>query len=174
MSEIKNNDKADANELILDLENTEDFEISLSDDELLLSEVTEPKPEATRVSEEVANDLNISFSLNEVVETAENNVISSPKPKGKGKPALGSVNSGAIGASFIEVKEELKKTTKLTDKPVAEKVAIFSTKNVTWNEVGKVYRGYNIVTKEQADKWLTRDHARVATPEEVAKEFGVN
>jgi hypothetical protein len=38
--------------------------------------------------------------------------------------------------------------------------------------VGKVYRGYNIVTKEQADKWLTRDHIRLATPEEVAQEFG--
>jgi hypothetical protein len=32
-------------------------------------------------------------------------------------------------------------------------------------------QGYNIVTKEQADKWLTRDHTRLATPEEVAKEF---
>jgi hypothetical protein len=38
--------------------------------------------------------------------------------------------------------------------------------------VGKVYRGYNIVEKDAADKWLTRSHIRMATPEEVAKEFG--
>jgi hypothetical protein len=51
-------------------------------------------------------------------------------------------------------------------------VALFSTKNVTWSEVGKVYRGYNIVEKDAAEKWLTRSHIRIATPEEVAKEFG--
>jgi hypothetical protein len=38
--------------------------------------------------------------------------------------------------------------------------------------VGKVYRGYNIVEKDAAEKWLTRSHIRTATPEEVAKEFG--
>ena len=51
-------------------------------------------------------------------------------------------------------------------------VAVHSTKNVSWSEVGKVYRGYNIVTPQQAEKWLTRNHIRLATPEEVAKEFG--
>ena len=50
-------------------------------------------------------------------------------------------------------------------------VAIHSTKNVSWSGVGKVYRGYNIVTPEQAEKWLERSHVRLATPEEVAKEF---
>jgi hypothetical protein len=38
--------------------------------------------------------------------------------------------------------------------------------------VGKVYTGINIVEKDAADKWLTRSHITVATPEEVAKEFG--
>ena len=52
-------------------------------------------------------------------------------------------------------------------------VAVFSTKNVTWNGVGKVYRGYNIVTQEEADLWATRSHISIATPEEVAKEFGL-
>lgn len=55
----------------------------------------------------------------------------------------------------------------------SDKVAVHSTRNVTWNGVGKVYTGYNIVTQEQADKWLTRDHIRLATPQEVAKEFGL-
>jgi hypothetical protein len=28
------------------------------------------------------------------------------------------------------------------------------------------------VTKQAADKWTTRDHIRIATPEEVARDFG--
>ena len=52
------------------------------------------------------------------------------------------------------------------------KVALYSTKSVRWEEVGTLNRGYNIVTQKQADKWLTRSHVRVATPEEVQKAFG--
>lgn len=51
-------------------------------------------------------------------------------------------------------------------------VAIHSTKNVLWPGIGEVTRGYNIVTQEVAEKWLTRSHIRSATPEEVAREFG--
>jgi hypothetical protein len=54
-----------------------------------------------------------------------------------------------------------------------ETVAIHSTKNVTWPNIGKVYRGYNIVDRAIANKWLTRNHIREASPEEVAREFGV-
>ncbi len=55
----------------------------------------------------------------------------------------------------------------------ADTVAVFSTRNVSWNGVGKVVTGYNIVSKVQAEKWLTRNHVRLATPEEVAKGFGL-
>jgi len=51
-------------------------------------------------------------------------------------------------------------------------VALYSTRNVTWSGVGQVSKGYNIVTKQAADKWITRDHIRIATPEEVARDFG--
>jgi DNA-binding protein H-NS len=70
------------------------------------------------------------------------------------------------------------KVTKPEPKPAAKKaakkdtVAVHSTRNVTWNGVGKVYTGYNIVTKEAADQWVKRDHIRLATPEEVAREYG--
>ena len=105
-----------------------------------------------------------------IVEAApvEADVISAPKPAPATKPGLGYVGNGAMGSTNVP------KTNSKPAKPVVkevEKVAIHSTKNVTWSEVGKVYRGYNIVTKDQADKWLTRDHTRLATPEEVAKEF---
>ena len=84
--------------------------------------------------------------------------------------ALGAVAEGVIGATTAAVAAPRKKNSKSQEKK--ETVAIHSTKNVTWSEVGKVYRGYNIVEKDAADKWLTRSHIRMATPEEVAKEFG--
>jgi hypothetical protein len=84
--------------------------------------------------------------------------------------ALGAVAEGVIGATTAAVASPRKKNSKPEEKK--ETVAIHSTKNVTWSEVGKVYRGYNIVEKDAADKWLTRSHIRMATPEEVAKEFG--
>lgn len=84
--------------------------------------------------------------------------------------ALGSVADGVIGATTAVKAAPRKKSAKPEEKK--ETVAIFSTKNVTWPEVGKVYRGYNIVEKDAAEKWLTRSHIRSASPEEVAKEFG--
>jgi hypothetical protein len=56
---------------------------------------------------------------------------------------------------------------------VYDKVAIYSSRNVFWQEVGRVSKGYNIMTKDQADLWLTRNHTRLVTPLEVAKEFGI-
>jgi hypothetical protein len=84
--------------------------------------------------------------------------------------ALGSVAEGVIGATKAPRAPERKKSSKAAENK--ETVALYSTKNVTWSEVGKVNRGYNIVEKDAADKWLTRPHIRIATPEEVAKEFG--
>jgi hypothetical protein len=61
---------------------------------------------------------------------------------------------------------------RLLMKEKQELVALFSTRNVFWQGVGKINFGYNIVTRSNADKWLTRNHVREATPEEVVKEFG--
>jgi hypothetical protein len=84
--------------------------------------------------------------------------------------ALGAVAEGVIGATTAPIAPERKKSSKAAEKK--DTVAIYSTKNVTWSEVGKVNRGYNIVEKDAAEKWLTRSHIRTATPEEVAREFG--
>ena len=103
---------------------------------------------------------------------AEPVVVEAPKPVEEPveEPvqALGFTNTGAIGSMAADGP---KKTIKPAHKD-GDKVAIYSTKNVRWEEVGTLYRGYNIVTKEQADKWLTRSHVRVATPEEVKKVLG--
>jgi hypothetical protein len=106
-----------------------------------------------------------------VVEEAAQAVVEAPAYQAPEEvQALGSVAEGVIGATTASKSPAKKKAAKSAEK--VETVAIHSTKNVTWSEVGKVYRGYNIVEKDAAEKWLTRSHIRTATPEEVAKEFG--
>ena len=53
-----------------------------------------------------------------------------------------------------------------------EKIAIHSTKNLHWERVGQLKLGYNIVTKEASEKWLTRKQVRLATPEELVSYYG--
>jgi hypothetical protein len=88
------------------------------------------------------------------------------------QPAVGSVANGAIGVTTAPLAPKPAKKAAAKKPAKEDTVAVHSTKNVTWEGVGKVYRGYNIVTKEAAEQWLTRSHIRIATPEEVAKEFG--
>ena len=82
--------------------------------------------------------------------------------------ALGFTETGAIGSMAADGASK----TINNDVNLSGKVALFSTKSVRWEEVGTLNRGYNIVTEKQADKWLTRSHVRIATPEEVEKAFG--
>jgi hypothetical protein len=82
--------------------------------------------------------------------------------------ALGFTETGAIGSMAADGPSK----TINTDVNLSDKVALHSTKSVRWEEVGAIAKGYNIVTKTQADKWLTRGHVRIATPEEVQKAFG--
>lgn len=82
--------------------------------------------------------------------------------------ALGFTETGAIGSMAADGR----RNAPAPEVDLAEKVALYSTKSVRWEEVGSITKGYNIVTKAQADKWLTRGHVRIATPEEVQKAFG--
>jgi hypothetical protein len=95
-------------------------------------------------------------------------VISSDKSATSPNVSVVSNEENVIGSGSADKKESAK--------PQAAKekdtVAIYSTRNVNWSGVGQVSKGYNIVTKQSADKWTTRDHIRIATPEEVARDFG--
>ena len=71
------------------------------------------------------------------------------------------------------VVEKTEKPAKTEKKNADKTVALLSTRNVTWNGVGSVEVGFNIVTEEQAEKWLTRSHITLATPEDVAKGYGL-
>jgi hypothetical protein len=131
--------------------------------------VEAPMPE-TKV-EEVAAENNIEASIVEAVET--NDAITTSdfgKSASEEIQGIGSVSNGVIGVT--KAPRTYKKSAPAPAKKQEKTVAVYSTKNVSWSGVGKVQRGYNIVTPEQAEQWATRDHIRIATPEEVAREFG--
>jgi hypothetical protein len=48
------------------------------------------------------------------------------------------------------------------------KVALYSDKNLHMDNLGALKVGYNIVSKEASEKWLTHRLVRIASPEEVA------
>jgi len=119
---------------------------------------------------DVSQELGVTASVSEDVSEPNEDVIASPKPKaGKKTASKKTVANDAIGSMSAENANVATKP-----EPVGKvTVAIHSTKNVNWGGVGKVVKGYNIVSKQQADQWLTRKHIRLATPEEVAQEYGV-
>ena len=67
------------------------------------------------------------------------------------------------------VEKKAKKETKAAEAVAVETVALFSERNINWDQVGKLVAGYNLVSKTQADKWLSGGlKVRLATPEEIA------
>ena len=107
----------------------------------------------------------------EAKETKDENVITSGGGKGsEEKPALAPVADGVIGSG----------TTKATKKPAVKKpapakadtVALFADRNLLWQGVGKISKGYNFVPREQAAQWLTLDGVREVTPEEIKTNLG--
>jgi hypothetical protein len=51
-------------------------------------------------------------------------------------------------------------------------IAVYSTRNLSWTGVGVLELGYNIVSKEASEKWITHKAVRIATPDEVARHYG--
>jgi len=74
---------------------------------------------------------------------------------------------------IVEVKEIKKlKEEKVELKIPTDKMALYSERNLHWNGVGALVKGYNIVTKEDSVKWLTHKAVREASPKEVARHYG--
>lgn len=92
--------------------------------------------------------------------------------KEKNKQALGFINNGIFGTvsassePILEAKEK-------KEKAIKDLVAIHSPKNIYWSGVGKILKGFNIVERHNAEKWMTKPGVRIANPEEVAKEYGL-
>lgn len=101
----------------------------------------------------------------------EDEIVKSPK-KDDEVPSLVPVSDGVIGAGKINKNEE-PKTAKLSPKKDnVKKVALFASRNVSWQGLGKLLKGYNFVSAEAADKWLTLDTVRLVSPEEVKANLG--
>jgi hypothetical protein len=77
-----------------------------------------------------------------------------------------------ILASWIppEPKEEVEEADKA--KTLINKVALYSERNLHMDNLGALKVGYNIVSKEASEKWLTHRLVRIAPPEEVASYYG--
>ena len=99
----------------------------------------------------------------------EPTAITLPKEETTG-PGLGNVADGVMGSTQVKAKP---KAAAKKEKPSTDKVAVISSKNVFWDEVGKLVKGVNLVSAKDADTWIARGFARLATPEEVAKEYGI-
>lgn len=139
-------------------------ETPVSEDDLIDGIVEEDAP--------VAEEPVIEEAPVEKAPVKEPVIITTPSYSGSEEvQALGTVADGVIGATK---KPRAKKAPAVKTQTVEEeKVAIYADKNYYWGPAGKIYRGYNIVSKAKADLWLTKTGVRLATPEEVAKEFGV-
>jgi hypothetical protein len=55
------------------------------------------------------------------------------------------------------------------------KIALYvENASISDNSLGKLVRGYNIVSEEVANKWVEKNSkVRIATPQEVAAAYGV-
>lgn len=52
-----------------------------------------------------------------------------------------------------------------------EKVAVYSERNMSWDSVGNLKKGYNFITREEAEMWTRLRGVRAAAPTEVALHF---
>jgi hypothetical protein len=57
------------------------------------------------------------------------------------------------------------------NKDLTNKVALHSDRNLHMDGLGALSVGYNIVSKEASEKWLTHRLVRIAQPEEVASYY---
>ena len=72
----------------------------------------------------------------------------------------------------VEVKETKQVKEEAGLEIPTDKMALYSERNLHWNGVGALVKGYNIVTKEDSVKWLTHKAVREASPKEVARYYG--
>lgn len=101
----------------------------------------------------------------------EDEIVKSPK-KDDEVPSLVPVNDGVIGAGKINKKDEAKPAKVAPKKDSVKTVALFASRNVSWQGLGKLLKGYNFVSAEAADKWLTLDTVRLVSPEEIKTNLG--
>lgn len=124
-------------------------------------------------AEAVVEDVVVESQPVKSEETKSENVIGSgtTSPKPTEKPAIAPVANGVIGSGTSTPKKVAPKVAATANDKV-QKVAIFSSRNIVWQGVGKIVKGYNFVDALEADKWLTLDNVRKVDPQEVKALLG--
>lgn len=121
----------------------------------------------------LARIMDIKSNISVPEEYEEQTVIKSPEPTRSPRISnTGSNEDGVITVRSADKNYPPVKAEKKSPEVTEDKVAVYSTKNLHWQGVGKLTPGYNILTKEIAEKWLTNKNVRQATPEEVATYYG--
>jgi ATP phosphoribosyltransferase len=92
----------------------------------------------------------------EMLEVIASFVGERPKPKVKKEKSIA-----------VEAVVQEKEVVDMTDK-----IALYSTRNIHWGNIGALKVGYNIVSKEASEKMVTHKAVRIATPEELASYYG--
>jgi len=71
---------------------------------------------------------------------------------------------------------EGKEVVQIAKQETPNKVALYADNNKHSGDkkMGSLKVGYNIVTKEVADWWLIKKGVRLATPNELARHYGIN
>ena len=113
----------------------------------------------------------------EAIEASGGQVITSMNvnPSGTPSPSSATTNDSGILISPQPEKIKAQRGNDPEPSPVqVDKVAVYALRNLSWDAVGKLDKGYNFVTKEVAEKWLQHKAVREASPEEVASHFGVS
>lgn len=118
---------------------------------------------------EVVSSANIEEAV--AAEPAEN-VISAPEKKPSPSTSAMQNDNGVFVSPGADRALAKPVAAAVEPEPTETKVAVWSDKHIRWSGVGALIKGYNIVTKEAADKWLSRSGIREATPEEVAAHYG--
>jgi hypothetical protein len=121
----------------------------------------------------VVNNVNIVEQEVAPVDKDDQKIITAAKKtKSPRTSNMQSKEDNTLGSRAADSALNRKKDTTASKPEVDEKVALWSSKNIRWSEVGTLIKGYNIVTKEAAEKWLDKAGIREATAEEVATYFG--
>lgn len=140
-----------------------------------VAETPKKRKPRTKTVEDAAPEIIVDVNIEGVEETTASDegqvVVTAPKrPRAPRKSNMHTKNDGSIGshAADAALANAPSATAKRENKEDPEKIALWSEKNIRWSVVGELSKGYNIVTKEAAEKWLTQRGIRRATPQEVA------
>jgi hypothetical protein len=105
----------------------------------------------------------------EVIKAGATKVVTDKKLEDDEVEGIAPVANGVIGTGTVK---KTKPAPKKAAAPKVSSVAIFSDRNLVWQGLGKIVKGYNFVPKEDSAKWLTLEGVREASPEEIKANLG--